>query len=96
MKQERVAQLNLLLHSHPEGLRRAENCPQIGCSSPLLSAATSIDLKLYIDIYEEQNLIKIRSPIPDETVALSMYEMLAFNLSAESLLNTAELQKPPI
>ncbi len=93
MKQERVAQLNLLLHSHPEGLRRAEIARKLGVHRSTVSRYVD-RLKLYIDIYEEQNLIKIRSPIPDKTVALSMYEMLAFNLSAESLLNTAELQNP--
>ncbi|NLV60739.1 MAG: HTH domain-containing protein, partial [Spirochaetales bacterium] len=69
MKGERVAQLELLLHSHPEGLRRAEIARRLGVHRSTISRYVD-QLKEYIDIYEENNLIKIRSKLEDENIAL--------------------------
>jgi len=52
------------------------------------------ELKQYIDIYEENSLIKIKNREEDESIALSVYESLAFNLSAEMLANSTEFQNP--
>jgi predicted DNA-binding transcriptional regulator YafY len=93
MKGERVAQLELLLHSHPEGLRRAEIARRLGVHRSTISRYVD-QLKEYIDIYEENNLIKIRSKLEDENIALSVYESLAFNFSAEMLADNAEFQNP--
>ena len=93
MKGERVAQLELLLHSHPEGLRRAEIARRLGVHRSTISRYVD-KLKEYIDIYEENNLIKIRSKLEDENIALSVYESLAFNFSAEMLADSAEFQNP--
>ena len=93
MKGERVAQLELLLHSHPEGLRRAEIARRLGVHRSTISRYVD-QLKEYIDIYEENNLIKIRSKLEDENIALSVYESLAFNFSAEMLADSAEFQNP--
>ncbi len=93
MKGERVAQLELLLHSHPEGLRRAEIARRLGVHRSTISRYVD-QLKEYIDIYEENNLIKIRSKLEDENIALSVYESLAFNFSAEMLAVSAEFQNP--
>lgn len=93
MKGERVAQLELLLHSHPEGLRRSEIARRLGVHRSTISRYVN-DLKQYIDIYEENNLIKIHQKEGDETVALSVYESLAFNLSAGALASNSELQSP--
>lgn len=93
MKGERVAQLELLLHSHPEGLRRAEIARRLGVHRSTISRYVD-QLKEYIDIYEENSLIKIRSRLEDENIALSVYESLAFNFSAEMLADNAEFQNP--
>lgn len=93
MKGERVAQLELLLHSHPEGLRRAEIARRLGVHRSTISRYVD-QLKEFIDIYEENNLIKIRSKLEDENIALSVYESLAFNFSAEMLADSAEFQNP--
>ena len=93
MKGERVAQLELLLHSHPEGLRRAEIARRLGVHRSTISRYVD-ELKLYIDIYEENNLIKIKNRDEDENIALSVYESLAFNLSAEMLASSTEFQNP--
>ncbi len=93
MKGERVAQLELLLHSHPEGLRRAEIARRLGVHRSTISRYVD-DLKQYIDIYEENNLIKIKDREEDENIALSVYESLAFNLSAEMLATSTEFQNP--
>jgi predicted DNA-binding transcriptional regulator YafY len=93
MKGERVAQLELLLHSHPEGLRRAEIARRLGVHRSTISRYVD-ELKQYIDIYEENNLIKIRNKDGDENIALSVYESLAFNLSAEILATNSEFQNP--
>lgn len=93
MKGERVAQLELLLHSHPEGLRRAEIARRLGVHRSTISRYVD-QLKEYIDIYEENSLIKIRSRLEDENIALSVYESLAFNFSAEMLADSAEFQNP--
>lgn len=93
MKGERVAQLELLLHSHPEGLRRAEIARRLGVHRSTISRYVD-QLKEFIDIYEENSLIKIRSKLEDENIALSVYESLAFNFSAEMLADSAEFQNP--
>ncbi len=93
MKGERVAQLELLLHSHPEGLRRSEIARRLGVHRSTISRYID-DLKKYIDIYEENNLIKIHQKEGEEPISLSIYESLAFNLSAEALGANSELQSP--
>lgn len=93
MKGERVAQLELLLYSHPEGLRRAEIARRLGVHRSTISRYVD-DLKQYIDIYEENNLIKIKERTSEENIALSVYESLAFNLSAEVLLTNSDFQNP--
>lgn len=87
MKSERVAQLELLLRSHPEGLRRAEIARRLGVHRSTISRYID-SLSKEIDIYEDQNLIKIRDNGENSPLELSVYESLAFNLSAEALANT--------
>lgn len=93
MKGERVAQLDLLLHSHPEGLRRSEIARRLGVHRSTISRYID-ELKQYIDIYEDNNLIKVKPREGDENIALSIYESLAFNLSAEILATNSEFQNP--
>lgn len=93
MKGERVAQFELLLRSHPEGLRRAEIARRLGVHRSTVSRYVEA-LNDHIDIYEDNNLIKIKSKETEEGIALSIYESLAFNMSAEALLNTAGIQNP--
>lgn len=93
MKGERVAQLELLLHSHPEGLRRSEIARRLGVHRSTISRYIDA-LKQYIDIYEDNNLIKIHHKLGDDSISLSVYESLAFNLSAGALASNSELQSP--
>lgn len=93
MKGERVAQLELLLRSHPEGLRRAEIARRLGVHRSTISRYVE-DLSTHIDIYEDNNLIKIRESEDNSPMELSVYESLAFNMSAEALAASASLQNP--
>ncbi len=94
MKGERVAQMELLLRSHPEGIRRAEIARRLGVHRSTVSRYVE-NLSQHIDIYEENNLIKIREDEEESSpMALSVYESLAFNMGAEALLSTEEFANP--
>lgn len=90
MKAERVSQLELLLRSHPEGLRRAEIARRLGVHRSTISRYVDA-LKDRLDIVEEHNLIKLKEDNPSSPLELSIYESLAFNLSAEALSNTNDM-----
>ncbi|MBQ0071876.1 MAG: WYL domain-containing transcriptional regulator [Spirochaetales bacterium] len=93
MKGERVAQLELLLRSHPEGLRRAEIARRLGVHRSTISRYVD-ELAQYIDVYEDNNLIKIQESEDNSPMELSIYESLAFNMSAEVLASSASMQNP--
>ena len=94
MKGERIAQLELLLRSHPEGIRRAEIARRLGVHRSTISRYVD-ELSEHIDIYEENNLIKLKSKDADSSpMELSVYESLAFNMGAEALASTAEFRSP--
>lgn len=93
MKGERVAQLELLLRSHPEGLRRAEIARRLGVHRSTISRYVD-DLSQHIDIYEDNNLIKIKESEENSPLELSLYETLAFNMSAEALASSVSIQNP--
>ncbi len=93
MKGERVAQLELLLRSHPEGMRRAEIARRLGVHRSTISRYVE-DLSKHIDIYEDNNLIKIKETEENSPLELSVYETLAFNMSAEALANSTTVQNP--
>lgn len=93
MKGERVAQLELLLRSHPEGLRRAEIARRLGVHRSTISRYVE-DLSRHIDIYEDNNLIKIKETEDNSPLELSVYETLAFNMSAEALASSTTIQNP--
>ena len=94
MKGERIAQLELLLRSHPEGIRRAEIARRLGVHRSTISRYVE-DLGRHIDIYEENNLIKLReSDAESSPMELSVYESLAFNMGAEALASTEEFANP--
>ncbi|MCR5760934.1 MAG: WYL domain-containing protein [Sphaerochaetaceae bacterium] len=93
MKGERVAQLELILRSHPEGLRKSEIARRIGVHRSTVGRYID-ELKNYSDVYEENNLVKISAKDNDEQLALSIYESIALNMGAEMLLKNAEYQNP--
>ena len=80
MKGERVAQLELILRSHPEGLRKSDIARRIGVHRSTIGRYID-ELKQYSNIYEDNNLIKIVPRNDDEPLALSVYESLALNMS---------------
>ena len=94
MKGERIAQLELLLRSHPEGIRRAEIARRLGVHRSTISRYVE-DLSKHIDIYEENNLIKLRGNDKESSpMELSIYESIAFNMGAEALAATPEFANP--
>ena len=52
------------------------------------------DLSQHIDISEENNLIKIKEGEDESPMELSVYESLAFNMSAEALASSVSMQNP--
>lgn len=94
MKGERIAQLELLLRSHPEGIRRAEIARRLGVHRSTVSRYVE-ELGDHLDIYEENNLIKLRdTDTSSSPMELSIYESLAFNMGAEVLADNAEFDNP--
>ena len=70
MKGERVAQLELILRSHPEGLRKSDIARRLGVHRSTIGRYID-ELKQYSNIYEDKSLIKIVPPENDEPLALS-------------------------
>lgn len=94
MKGERIAQLELLLRSHPEGLRCSEIARRLGVHRSTISRYMSELEEQDVDIYKDNNLIKIRESSEDDNLPLSIYESIAFNISAEILASNSEIQNP--
>lgn len=93
MKGERVAQLELILRSHPEGLRKSDIARRIGVHRSTIGRYIE-ELKQYSEIYEDKNLVKIIPKGDDEPLALSVYESLALNMGVEMLLKNSEFRTP--
>ena len=93
MKGDRVAQLELILRSHPEGLRKSDIARRIGVHRSTVGRDID-ELKQYSNIYEDNNLIKIVPDADEEPIALSVYESLALNMSVEMLLKNSEFRTP--
>ena len=93
MKGERVAQLELILRSHPEGLRKSDIARRIGVHRSTIGRYID-ELKQFSDVYEDNNLVKIIVKDQEEQEALSVYESLALNMGAELLLSNSEYQNP--
>ncbi len=93
MRGERVAQLELILRSHPEGLRRSEIARRLGVHRSTIGRYVE-ELKQYSTIYEDNNLIKIVPGNDEEPLALSVYESLALNMGVEMLLQNSEFRTP--
>ncbi len=93
MKGERVAQLELILRSHPEGLRKSDIARRIGVHRSTIGRYIE-ELKQYSSIYEDNNLIKILPNSEEERLELSVYESLALNMGAEMMLNNSEFKNP--
>jgi predicted DNA-binding transcriptional regulator YafY len=93
MRGERVAQLELILRGHPEGLRKSDIARRIGVHRSTIGRYIE-ELKQYSDIYEDKNLVKILPKEGEEPISLSMYESLALNMGAELLLTNSEYTNP--
>ena len=93
MKGERVAQLELILRSHPEGLRKSDIARRIGVHRSTIGRYID-ELSQYSEIYEDNNLIKIAPSSDEEPLALSVYESLALNMGVEMLLKNSEFRTP--
>ncbi len=93
MKGERIAQLELILRSHPEGLRKSEIARKIGVHRSTIGRYIE-ELKQFNDIYEDNNMIKIIEKDSEEKLSLSVYESLALNMGAEFLLSNSEFKNP--
>ncbi len=86
-------QLELLLLSHPEGMRRAEIARRLGVHRSTIGRYID-ELKKHTDVYEDKYLIKIQAREEIDVMKLSVYESLALNLSAEMLAKYEPMQTP--
>ena len=95
MKGDRVAQLELILRSHPEGMRKSDIARRMGIHRSTVGRYIE-ELKSLSDaeIYEDGSLVKIKINDPEEKFSLSVYESLAINLGAEMLLTKSEFRNP--
>lgn len=93
MKGERLMQLELLLLSHPEGMRRAEIARRLGVHRSTVGRYID-ELKKHTDVEEDKYLIKIGAKEDMDIMKLSVYESLALNLSAEMLAKHDPMQTP--
>ena len=93
MKGDRVAQLELILRSHPEGLRKSDIARRIGVHRSTVGRYIE-ELKQYSEIYEDNGLIKIIPRNDEEPLALSVYESLALNMGVEMLIKNSEFRTP--
>lgn len=93
MKGDRIMQLELLLLSHPEGMRRAEIARRLGVHRSTVGRYVDV-LKKHLDISEDKYLIKLTAKDDMDMMKLSIYESLAFNISAELLASHGEFQNP--
>lgn len=84
-------QLELLLLSHPEGMRRAEIARRLGVHRSTVGRYVD-ELKKHLNLIEDKYIIKISPKDNMDFMKLSIYESLAFNLSAEMLASHEELQ----
>jgi len=92
-KNERLMQLELLLLSHPEGMRRAEIARRLGVHRSTIGRYVD-ELKKKIDIWEDDYAIGVSQDESMNMMKLSVYESLAFHLSAELLSKHTEYQNP--
>lgn len=94
-KSERLMQLELLLLSHPEGLRRAEIARRLGVHRSTVGRYVD-ELKAKVDLWEDEYTIGISQDESLNMMKLSVYESLAFHLSAELLAKHTEYHNPHI
>lgn len=94
-KSERLMQLELLLLSHPEGLRRAEIARRLGVHRSTVGRYVD-ELKAKVDLWEDEYTIGISQDESMNMMKLSVYESLAFHLSAELLAKHTEYHNPHI
>jgi predicted DNA-binding transcriptional regulator YafY len=93
MKGERKAQLELLLKSHPEGMRRAEIARKLGVNRSTITRYIDELTESGIAI-ELNSLIMLKNQEIAKPEELSVYESLALNLSAEAMASKMDLQNP--
>ncbi len=95
MKGDRVAQLELILMSHPEGLRKSDIARRMGVHRSTVGRYIE-ELMQYTEaeIYEENALVKMKVPQDSEQLELSVYESLAISLGAELLLTKSQVRNP--
>lgn len=94
MQDDRVAQLEFILKTHPEGLRKSEIARRIGVHRSTIGRYIDDLIAQRDDIYEENNLVKIKLTDTNSKQELSVYESLAINMGAEMLLSNSQYQNP--
>ena len=92
-KNERLMQLELLLLSHPEGMRRAEIARRLGVHRSTIGRYVD-ELRRKIDLWEDDYAIGVSQDESMNMMKLSVYESLAFHLSAELLAKHTEYHNP--
>jgi predicted DNA-binding transcriptional regulator YafY len=92
-KSERLMQLELLLLSHPEGMRRAEIARRLGVHRSTIGRYVE-ELRKKVDVWEDDYTIGISADESMNMMKLSVYESLAFHLSAELLAKHSEYHNP--
>lgn len=93
MKGERVTQLELILKAHPEGLRKSEIARRLGVHRSTVGRYIE-ELSKFDTVYEENNIVKINQNIPEDNLALSVYESLALNMGANMMRKNTQVQSP--
>ncbi len=92
-KSERLSQLELLLVTHPEGLRRAEIARRLGVHRATVGRYID-ELSTHVPIWERDYLIGIKSNQKNTLMKLSLLESLTFYLAFRSLQKNLGIRFP--
>ncbi len=92
-KSERLNQLELLLVTHPEGLRRAEIARRLGVHRATVGRYID-ELSTHVPIWERDYLIGIKSNEKNTLMKLTLLESLTFYLAFRSLQQNLGIRFP--
>ena len=94
-KSERLLQLELLLLSHPGGMRKAEIARRLSVHRSTIGRYID-ELSVRLPLWEKENKFGIEKSKTIETLRISIYESISFHLAANALAIQLQIHNPYI